>query len=541
MTHDTPYRIGLIAVLALAAVLRFGGLGDEAIWMDEAATLWFSDLDWGYLWKEIPKFENHPPLYYMLLKAWRMIAGSSELAIRVPSALASLGVVVFLFIAGRVVGQTLGAGGSGDVAPRQGWSLGLLAGALAALSGFQITFAEEARPYAFAALGVAAMMAGALRIVCDPERAEGTRSLWALTALVLGMAITIWSHVLGIVAAGLLGVFLIGWWATLGGAAQAPLLRLLTAAAGLLILIWPQLGALVDQAGRDYGDFWITMPSIVDLARMTVLAIGPNGLPGGLVVTALTGAVLLSAGLVGLWRLGRGDERRVAVLGLILILSAGYWIVIVAYTYLVQPVILPRTLIFLGPPVLLLMAAARYSLPNNDKFALYAILLVAGMGAIGPQQVLDFPRPFRDIAKKLAETPGAPILTVAGDVEVLLAYYEDQLDLELDLRPLPGSWPNLVNGQPNFIDIPRVTPAQADAAIAALGDARIVYLVLRRVALTQSGDMLREKLRETGREETILLGGMPRAPETVICYADPESSRRCPPNDDRPVLTKLVR
>lgn len=71
--------------------------------------------------------------YYALVKVWTAVAGSSDLALRLPSLAAMIGA------AGLV-----GALGARLAAPRHG----LLAGLLFAVLPSATRFAQEARPYA---------------------------------------------------------------------------------------------------------------------------------------------------------------------------------------------------------------------------------------------------------------------------------------------------------------------------------------------------------------------------------------------------------
>ena len=93
-TSTAKYGIPVLcAILIAAAFVRFIGLGSLPLWMDEVSSVWFSDQTYGYLWDVVPRFENHPSPYYMVLKAWRSIAGSSEFALRTPTVIAGLGAV----------------------------------------------------------------------------------------------------------------------------------------------------------------------------------------------------------------------------------------------------------------------------------------------------------------------------------------------------------------------------------------------------------------------------------------------------------------
>jgi len=59
-------------------------------WGDEAYTALVVVQPWGDFWKTLLQ-DVHPPLYWLVLKPWAMVAGTSELALRYPSILFALG------------------------------------------------------------------------------------------------------------------------------------------------------------------------------------------------------------------------------------------------------------------------------------------------------------------------------------------------------------------------------------------------------------------------------------------------------------------
>ncbi len=66
-------------------------------WADEAYTALVVVQPWDAYWKTLLE-DVHPPLYWLVLKPWAMVAGNSELALRYPSILFALGCLA-LFIA----------------------------------------------------------------------------------------------------------------------------------------------------------------------------------------------------------------------------------------------------------------------------------------------------------------------------------------------------------------------------------------------------------------------------------------------------------
>src|SRR5207302_10204666 len=76
--------------IVLAAVLRFGGLGHRGLWYDEAFVMWVGGHRWQDVLPLLASHDFHPPLYYLLIKAWTGVAGTGEAAVRAASACLSV-------------------------------------------------------------------------------------------------------------------------------------------------------------------------------------------------------------------------------------------------------------------------------------------------------------------------------------------------------------------------------------------------------------------------------------------------------------------
>src|SRR3954453_20433313 len=77
----------LIALTALAAALRLPTLGSQSLWLDEGVPRTPPRGSLGDLFHVVAQQEANPPLFYLLEWAWTRIAGTSEFALRLPSAL----------------------------------------------------------------------------------------------------------------------------------------------------------------------------------------------------------------------------------------------------------------------------------------------------------------------------------------------------------------------------------------------------------------------------------------------------------------------
>lgn len=98
----------VLALLGLAFALRLWHLGGPSLWYDEAYVWWVAaELPLARL-LALSVREVIPPLHSLLLRGWIPLAGASEFALRLPSAL--LGVVA-VAAGGRLVGRLTGQRG----------------------------------------------------------------------------------------------------------------------------------------------------------------------------------------------------------------------------------------------------------------------------------------------------------------------------------------------------------------------------------------------------------------------------------------------
>jgi 4-amino-4-deoxy-L-arabinose transferase-like glycosyltransferase len=164
--------LGLGAVLLAAAAVRGWGLGTRSVWFDEAYSVFIAQQPLLEIPRLLQAYDTHPPLHYALLHVWTALFGTGEAAVRLPSVIASVGVVVLTFLlARRLAGERVG----------------LLAAILIAFSPFQITAAQEARMYPFLTLFG---LGGSYALWLALE--EGRRRQWI--AYVLLMALALYTH-----------------------------------------------------------------------------------------------------------------------------------------------------------------------------------------------------------------------------------------------------------------------------------------------------------------------------------------------------------
>jgi uncharacterized membrane protein len=197
-------RLGLWLVLFLAVALRVSHLQARNLWFDEAWSWSISRYPLRVILQE-GQSNIHPPLWHLVLKFWTELFGSSLVVLRLPSLVASVGIVAGAYEMGR------------HVHSRQA---GLLAALFLALSPHQIFYAQEARMYALVTvltLGAVLAFIGLLRQegllvpefeapdgkktlgipVATPPQAQARRAVRGAVGYVLSAALALYTHVFG--------------------------------------------------------------------------------------------------------------------------------------------------------------------------------------------------------------------------------------------------------------------------------------------------------------------------------------------------------
>jgi 4-amino-4-deoxy-L-arabinose transferase-like glycosyltransferase len=170
-----PQLAALLAILLFAAFVRFDQITGPSLWMDE---IWSIEMAMGHgsahdhlpagvIREDQPQLTNpadaapwwsilthmggvtHPPLYFLILRAWIDVFGISAASVRTLSAVFSLAAIVLFFDICRFL---------------HGNRLALLAAALFAVSVIQIESAQDGRSYTVLTFFALAAADGVVRI-----------------------------------------------------------------------------------------------------------------------------------------------------------------------------------------------------------------------------------------------------------------------------------------------------------------------------------------------------------------------------------------
>ncbi|WP_051681844.1 glycosyltransferase family 39 protein [Cellulomonas sp. HZM] len=343
-------RTGVLAPVAglVAAVVVALGSWVPSIWTDEAATVSASTRSWSDLRRMIGDLDAVHAAYYALMHPWIALAGQSELALRVPSALAVGVAVAGVVVLARPVGDAFALGCAAAVVllPRTAWA------------------GIEARSFALATA------AGVWATVLLVEAIRRRRvAWWAGYAVLVAVAVTLNLYLVLLVLAH--AVTAVTW----PGVATRGRLRdagpwLVAAAVGGVVAS-PVVLTTLGQSGQ-LGE---SQRSVVELARNVVVnqwflgetpttysrpgtqaAAGPGGVQAWQVCGVALAVVALALAAWGVLRVvrSRDDEHARQVVAWALPWAVLPTLVVVAYA-LVRHAYAPRYLTFCAPAVAVLV------------------------------------------------------------------------------------------------------------------------------------------------------------------------------------------
>lgn len=128
---DFVQKFPIAWTVIIGFFLRLYGLTASSIWHDEGYTMWLLRYDFGEILARTAR-DVHPPMYYLISKAWVTFFGTSEFAIRFLSLLFSVGIIFLTYKIIESIWDRKSA---------------FWASMLLAFSPFMIRFGQEARMY----------------------------------------------------------------------------------------------------------------------------------------------------------------------------------------------------------------------------------------------------------------------------------------------------------------------------------------------------------------------------------------------------------
>jgi len=398
----TEYLLALLAISVVGLALRLYGLGSESLWWDEVYAISTMAHPGPLEIVELSSTDNNPPLFYLIVHYWILLAGDSAFAVRLPSAIAGTLAVPVMYAIGRQLFDR---------------SAGLLGALILALSAYHVRYAQEARSYGLMVLLTLLSFYFFVRLV-----KEG-RSRYATVGYVACSALLMYAHFYAVffVAAQVLYLLvsrenLWGW--ILPGGALA-----------LLYVPWVVLLAVnvLSPAGAwQGGTIWIPEPTVADIARIFQAYAG--SLPLAIALTLLAGC--------GLFRTLRGDGPTAYLLLAWLLVPI---VVPFIASHLYRPMLADRYTIAAAPAFYLLVTQGMTGFKSFafEKRRYAQALLVVLVAALSVSSIVGYfgavtKQPWRELAGYV-DTHGR-----AGDLVLLYGgalafdHYSENTDVDTE-------------------------------------------------------------------------------------------------------------
>jgi mannosyltransferase len=293
-------------------------LGAKSFWHDEAFTALMVDLPAERFAEVIVGREFNQALYYLVLRPWTAVFGSSEVALRSLSVLGAMVAVALVVVLGRRMVGSRGAVGAGVVL---------------AVNPFFVEYTQEARSYTL----TLAVLAGAGIALCRALERPSTGRL-AVYAVVAGLSVYLHFFAGLVVAAQGVGAVV----------ARLPWRRLLPAWGAIAMAFVPVLAFLATVDTDDVDT--VAQPSLGSALDVVATMAG-----GGALLAALVGLAVLAVALAG--RRHRGGAVVLAVWLLLPVVAT------FVFSVAVKPMFLDRFLIVELPALVLLAGAGLARLP----------------------------------------------------------------------------------------------------------------------------------------------------------------------------------
>ncbi len=154
------WYVFLILIICAGIFLRLYGLGQESLWLDEGVSLYVADVVSfkGLLCADYLDITmGHPPAYFILLKFWMLLFGSSPVSARLFSAVAGIAALPLMYLLGKKIFNERTA---------------LIGAVLLSFSFFHVYYSQEARMYSLLLFLTLTSMLLLFRLLNNPSRRD---------------------------------------------------------------------------------------------------------------------------------------------------------------------------------------------------------------------------------------------------------------------------------------------------------------------------------------------------------------------------------
>ncbi len=381
-------RLWLLLIIILAAILRFPTLGTSSLWFDEAISYLAASLPINLILNNAVQ-SSHPPLYYLLLKAWTFAFPDSDSSLRV------LGLVWNLLLIPAAYLLVRELNGRRVVA--------ILACLLIAISPFHILYSHEVRMYTMLMFLVTLGTYTYLRAV-----REDRWYWWLIFAVVFAMAV--FTHVFAWLALFALGIYTIVRFRRSSITAKFIVIGTL-----LVIIFLPWLLQMMNEQESELGslrpvDQEVDYNPIKLLTSLSFLLFGMASHP---ILVGLSLFLILSIGILLIIETIKAHRNSEIVWSSLPILMLITLVIVPVFIYMIRPFFLPERTMAAASPFLIILLAwsatrSRTPLPYLVIIAVVLMLVNAIIYIVGE----PIKPPYREASEFVEERlqPGDQVL-----------------------------------------------------------------------------------------------------------------------------------
>ncbi len=407
--------LALAACFVVGAALRFYRLGSESIWFNEWLAIDHARRSFSSLLGAL-QTDSHPPGYFLLLKAWTLIFGTSEAAVRSLSAVAGvLGIGAIYVLARRLAGERVA----------------LLSAALIVVSPFHIYHSQDARQYTLFFLFAVLSMDAFLRIL-----EKGTRRRYAYYAsTTIGVLYLHYHAVFLVLAQAILATIHFarsGW--------KGPAVRrlLLAWSVGLVFLVPVGLLTAKQLAIPFHSTFWLDAPSLRTLGQAFTVFAGDDVHGGPYGVGALS-VLFVIACVVAVWPHGArfwaspAQGRIVARASTVMVVwGAASVLAPFLVAVVVAPIFIDRTVIpgLAALVVLVAIGVSRLS-STTLRVALVACLLLVPLATLNEYYTRNVKEDWRGATRFVEANAARDAAVMFGASTTPFTYYGRRGDIHV--------------------------------------------------------------------------------------------------------------
>jgi len=353
--RPSKHKWALLALLLLAAILRFQAIGEKSLWLDEIMTVQKASMPYGRMIAAIKQHDAHPPLFQTVEWLWLLLGHGDGFA-RIPSAIAGVASVWLVYLIARRLLSRRAA---------------LIAAALMTVSYFHIYYSQEARLHSLVVAIVLAQTYVLIRIL--HQRGKARWGWWAAYCLIALASLYTYALCILTIAALGLAYIILAWKRRRIQLAHFIIAHLLIA---LVFLPWyPTLRrttARVRASVKALGDEQ-PPPTVEDALDGTAAwALGPLPWRSVRPTGAAVGGALIAVAGAGL--LIRRPKRPAKILAVLFLLP------LIAYILMPIPRVQrydPKHLVFLQPVLIIALAGFRLPFRRSRSGAAVASLAVS--------------------------------------------------------------------------------------------------------------------------------------------------------------------